>query len=70
VIPCSLVDTNILNDTAAPIFRINEDVGKYEATRHNILQDSNLHEDSKGFWHWCTALRVTGFTDFAHHPEF
>jgi hypothetical protein len=26
--------------------------------------------NSKGFWGWCMALRITGFLDFHHHPVF
>jgi hypothetical protein len=24
----------------------------------------------KGFWRWCTALRISGFLDFVHRPVF
>jgi hypothetical protein len=26
--------------------------------------------ESKGFWRWCITLRITGFMDYVHRPEF
>jgi hypothetical protein len=26
--------------------------------------------NSKGFWQWCTILRITKFLDFVHQPVF
>jgi hypothetical protein len=32
----------------------------------NLLQQV----ESKEFWRWCKTLRIAGFLDFAHRPEF
>jgi hypothetical protein len=40
-----------------------------EAAMLMMVMNMNSQE-SKGFRRWCIGLRITGFIDFVHRPEF
>jgi hypothetical protein len=44
----------------------------WEASQHLLqVKESKIKlVDPKRFRRWCTTLRITGFVDFVHRPEF
>jgi hypothetical protein len=44
-----------------------ESLGSEFVEKHQMF---SKQVESKGFWRWYMTLKITGFLDFVHHPEF
>jgi hypothetical protein len=63
------VETNFL-----PLLRIEprlpSRLSRLSCPRPSIARSVLRKVESGRFWRWCTTLRITGFVDFVHRPEF